>query len=120
ATIIETKPLTSSYLEEQSNFLNTVVKLESSRSPIEILGILQSIEVKLGRIRDPNFRWAPRTIDLDLLYVGNIVMSTKSLILPHPEIQNRIFVLEPLAEIAPNFIHPRLGLSTKEMILRLK
>lgn len=94
--------------EAQPNYLNAVIQLVSPRQPEEILTALLDIERQLGRDRSSSTRWAPRVIDLDLLFVGDLCHDSGSLILPHPEIARRDFVLTPLAEIAPDFRHPSI------------
>ncbi len=99
----ETKPV--GYLE-QDMFLNCAVKIKTLLRPKELLKRTQKIEGELKRKRD--IHWGPRTIDLDILFYGENVSADKDLVLPHPEIQNRLFVLCPLAEIEPYLVHPLL------------
>ena len=87
-------------------FLNSALTLETTLEPPALLAHLLHIERALGRVRDPATLNAPRTIDLDLLLHGSTVMNTPELVLPHPRMHQRLFVLEPLAEIAPHLIHP--------------
>jgi 2-amino-4-hydroxy-6-hydroxymethyldihydropteridine diphosphokinase len=94
---------------EQSNYLNAVVEFRSELPPEELIAILLEIERTLGRDRSTETRWAPRLIDLDLLFTDSAIRHTKNLSLPHPELHKRDFVLIPFAEIAPDFIHPELG-----------
>ncbi|MCZ2129622.1 MAG: 2-amino-4-hydroxy-6-hydroxymethyldihydropteridine diphosphokinase [Bacteroidia bacterium] len=75
---------------------------------------LLNIEIKKGRLRKE--KWGARTLDLDILYCGSMVMQNSSLILPHPEIQNRRFCLVPLIELLPNFIHPVFKLSNNQLL----
>lgn len=110
SSIIETKPY--GYLE-QPCFLNMVVGGNTNLSPHELLSSIKNIESVLGRKK--TFRWGPRFIDIDILFYDDLIINEKGLIIPHADIVNRIFVLEPLAEIAPNFIHPVL----KKTILTL-
>lgn len=88
-------------------YLNAVVQLASTLAPEQLLERLLAIEVAHGRERP--FRNAPRTLDLDLLLVGDLVLNTPSLVLPHPRLQHRAFVLLPLLEIAPALHAPGLG-----------
>lgn len=97
----ETKPV--GYLE-QGNFLNCAAEAETLFSPNEVLHICQKIETELKRER--TIHWGPRTIDIDILFFDELVTSQKNLILPHPRITERLFVLVPLAEISPYFLHP--------------
>ncbi len=91
---------------KQRNFYNIAGKFGTSLSPIELLKTLKQIEKRLGRTK--TYRWGPRVIDIDILFYGNEIINTKSLIIPHKEIQNRAFVLIPMKEIAPKFIHPKI------------
>ena len=100
----------------QDDFLNKVIVVNSDKDAFEILKILLTIEVEIGRTRTG--KWASRTIDLDLLYLGNEIIDTKSLMVPHPHIQDRKFTLIPLCEILPDFIHPLFQLSNKELLLQ--
>ncbi|RTT41015.1 2-amino-4-hydroxy-6-hydroxymethyldihydropteridine diphosphokinase [Pseudomonas aeruginosa] len=86
-------------------FRNVLAVVETSLSAMDILAILQEVERQFGRVRQqPN---GPRTLDLDLIAVGETVMATDALTLPHPRAYNRRFVMGPLAEIAPNWLHPQ-------------
>src|SRR5205807_728843 len=86
---------------------NAAVVVRTDLSPEELLGELLAIEARLGRVR--TVRDGPRTIDLDLLLYGAVIRDTPELTLPHPRMHERLFVLEPLAEIAPTAVHPLLG-----------
>ena len=99
--IYETKPWGKT---DQANFWNLVVEIETKLSPLELLDACQEIEKSLGRER--LIRWGPRTIDIDLLNYDNKVWKDNRLILPHPRMEEREFVLAPLREIAPQFILP--------------
>jgi len=103
---------------EQPPFLNAVAMLETDLSPRQLLWNLNLIESRLGRVRAE--RWGPRTIDLDILFYGNLVVDEPDLTLPHPEIENRAFVLIPLNELDPFLPHPRTGRVVSEMLKRLK
>jgi len=112
---------TSSVYETQSwgktdapDYLNQVVFLESDLPASTILQKILHIENVLGRHREE--KWGSRTIDIDILFYGHDIINEPNLHIPHPELQNRRFTLEPLAEIAPEFIHPIL----KKNILQLK
>lgn len=93
--------------KNQRKFLNGVLEISTSLSARELLKTLQEIEKKMGR-RPETFRWGPRIIDLDILFYGEEIISEDGLDIPHPEIPKRRFVLLPLAEIAPDFVHPVL------------
>jgi 2-amino-4-hydroxy-6-hydroxymethyldihydropteridine diphosphokinase len=90
--------------EDQPAFLNMVVKAETDLGPEALLKYLKQLEVELGR--EGNFRWGPRLIDLDILFYDDLVINTPPLIIPHPRLHERAFVLVPLADISPDFIHP--------------
>ncbi|MFA5321430.1 MAG: 2-amino-4-hydroxy-6-hydroxymethyldihydropteridine diphosphokinase [Smithella sp.] len=104
-------------IEAQDYFINAVVEIKTTLSPQALLQELQNIENSMGRKRE--VKGGPRIIDLDLLFYGQNVVNEKSLIIPHPEIHKRRFVLEPLCEIASYFIHPSFGISIRGMKDRL-
>jgi 2-amino-4-hydroxy-6-hydroxymethyldihydropteridine diphosphokinase len=107
----ETEPLG---FRDQPWFLNQAIELETLLTPTELLLSCQEIETSCGRIRAfPN---APRTLDLDILLYGNVVIGREDLIIPHPRLAERRFVLEPLAQIAPEFVHPVLGRSIQSLL----
>jgi 2-amino-4-hydroxy-6-hydroxymethyldihydropteridine diphosphokinase len=92
---------------DQPAFVNAAVVLETSLSPWALLDALLAIERDLGRDRDREERWGPRSIDLDLLLYDDVI-AEDGLVVPHPRMHERAFVLVPLAEIAPDMEHPRL------------
>jgi 2-amino-4-hydroxy-6-hydroxymethyldihydropteridine diphosphokinase len=98
----------------QDWFVNGVIKIETDLEPHELLRTLKAIERQLGRTE--TFRWGPRTIDLDILFFDDIEIHTEELQIPHPLIQNRQFVLIPLAEIDRNLIHPILNKTIQELL----
>jgi 2-amino-4-hydroxy-6-hydroxymethyldihydropteridine diphosphokinase len=114
SSLYETKALTLRG-EEHPNYVNAVLEVSTTSEPEGILRELLRIEHELGRDRSPDKRWEPRTIDLDLLFVGSTVLSTPSLKVPHPEMAKRDFVIEPLAEIVGDFVHPILGESMTDL-----
>jgi 2-amino-4-hydroxy-6-hydroxymethyldihydropteridine diphosphokinase len=103
----------------QPKFLNGALLLETELEPAQLMRRLLEVERAMGREREGAVAKGPRVIDLDLLLFGERVMSTAELTLPHPEMQDRQFVLEPLYEIAPEMLHPVLGLTVSEMLAAL-
>ncbi len=106
SSFIETAPYGD---VEQDNFLNGCAEIETLLSPQELLAFLQKTENENERVR--TIHWGPRTLDLDILLYDNSIICEDNLIVPHPDMQNRNFVLEPLSEIAPHIIHPVLNKS---------
>jgi 2-amino-4-hydroxy-6-hydroxymethyldihydropteridine diphosphokinase len=96
-------------------FVNQVVIIKTILTPSKVLSATQQIEAQLGRIRKTG-DFEPRSIDIDLLYFDSLTISLSDLLIPHPRIAERRFVLEPLAEIAPNFKDPATGKSVQEML----
>jgi 2-amino-4-hydroxy-6-hydroxymethyldihydropteridine diphosphokinase len=99
---------------DQPDFLNQVLKIETSLSAQELLDALLNIEVMMGRKREK--RWESRLMDLDILYFGNQIIATETLQIPHPHLHQRRFTLVPLCEISPEFVHPILGVTNKELL----
>jgi 2-amino-4-hydroxy-6-hydroxymethyldihydropteridine diphosphokinase len=103
---------------EQEDFINAVASLETNRSPAELLAICHAIENRLGRRR--TVRWGPRTVDLDILLYGDLVVSRPDLVIPHPLMAMRKFVLAPLVEIAPSVMHPVLNKTMFQLLCELQ
>ena len=107
-------------VREHPSYLNGVVIAETPMDAQATLSELLEIERKLGRVRDPDaLPWQPRLIDLDLIYLGGQVMSASNVDLPHPRMHQRTFVLQPLAELRPQWRHPLLGRTVEEMLADL-
>jgi len=104
SSLFETQPIGGP--DEQPNYLNGAAEIRTTLSPMDLLAALQAIEAQLGRDRTGEQRWGPRTCDLDILMMGEIVMDTDTLTIPHPRMCERTFVLVPLTEIAPDAVHP--------------
>jgi 2-amino-4-hydroxy-6-hydroxymethyldihydropteridine diphosphokinase len=111
STLIETAPFG---VTDQPNFVNAVSKIKTDHAPEKLMQILHSIENRAGRKREK--KWGPRTLDLDLLDYNGQILNT-DLILPHPGISERNFVLVPISEIAPEWTHPITG-KTAALTLR--
>jgi 2-amino-4-hydroxy-6-hydroxymethyldihydropteridine diphosphokinase len=112
SSVYETEPVGK---RDQPPFLNAAAELDSQLSPEDVLANLKQIERAVGRT--PSERWGPREIDLDLIYVQDLVINGIELVLPHPEVAARRFVLTPLAEIAPEFLDPLRNRSLRELLL---
>lgn len=102
--------------EDQPDFLNQVVICQTTYSAAQSLAVCLSIEKKLGR--DRKEKWGSRTIDIDILYFDRDIIATNALKIPHPFLHERRFVLVPLCEILPDFIHPVLNVSNQELLER--
>ena len=102
--------------DKQPDYLNQVLSISSKLSADEVLNYCLDIEVLYGRVRNPENQWAPRTIDIDILYYGNEIINTAQLTLPHPRLHQRNFVLVPLVEIAAELIHPIFQKSNAQLL----
>ena len=104
---------------DQGDYLNAAAEIETDLPPEDLLAAMQAVEAELGRDRAKEARWGPRTCDLDLLLYGDEEIDTPDLTIPHPRMHERRFVLEPLAEIAPDLVHPVLHKTISELLAEL-
>ncbi|MCU0455257.1 MAG: 2-amino-4-hydroxy-6-hydroxymethyldihydropteridine diphosphokinase [Bacteroidales bacterium] len=116
SSVYETEPWGFS---AEDLFLNMVVEVETRLKPSGLLGRILMIEAKMGRLRSGK-GYSSRIIDIDILIFGDIVLNTKSLVIPHPLIHERRFVLVPFSEIAPDLVHPVLGKDIKSLLKECK
>lgn len=99
---------------EQDDYLNQALKIETTLSPQQLLEVTASVETAMGRTRKKV--WEPRIIDIDIIFYNQLIIKEKTLTLPHPHLQERRFVLMPLAEIAAGFIHPVFKKSVRSLL----
>ncbi|HBG45419.1 MAG TPA: 2-amino-4-hydroxy-6-hydroxymethyldihydropteridine diphosphokinase [Deltaproteobacteria bacterium] len=102
---------------DQPMFVNAVVEARTNLSPKELLLFLKGIESRMGR--RPSERWGPRLIDLDIVFYGERLLEGEGLVVPHPDAHERAFVMTPLAEIAPEFVHPVFKLTVRALADKL-
>ena len=104
--------------KNQPRFLNLVCKVNTSLPPLRLLNFLKEIEMQMGRVTAPPN--SPRPIDIDILFYGDLIMETPILVIPHPRLTERAFVLVPLVDIAPRLKHPVSGKTTSRLLKELK
>ena len=108
-------------LVEQGDFLNAAASLDTQIDPFELLEALREIEREAGRpVGSARVKWGPRTLDLDIILYGQEVISTETLVVPHPLMHERWFVLKPLAELAPDTVHPILQMTIASLLKNIE
>jgi 2-amino-4-hydroxy-6-hydroxymethyldihydropteridine diphosphokinase len=115
SSIYETTPVGFTI---QPGFFNAACRLRTDANPFELMHTIRKIEATVGRHR--TFVNAPRTLDVDILIFGKLVLDTSPVKVPHPRLEERAFALAPLVELAPNLVHPEFGLSMTELLSRLQ
>lgn len=106
-------------MTDQPNFYNAVLRLSTRLSPHDLLKALQNIEDIVFK-RKRTVKWGARSMDLDILLYGNQIVNSTELVVPHPQMMNRRFVLQPLSDLAPDLMPPETGLSIKQLLNALK
>jgi 2-amino-4-hydroxy-6-hydroxymethyldihydropteridine diphosphokinase len=104
-------------LTDQPDFLNLCLAATTDLTPRQLLHFNQQLEKRIGRTKE--VRWGPRLIDIDILFYDDIISCSEELTIPHPQIAQRAFVLVPLADIAPDLVHPQTGQTVTEMVAQV-
>ena len=116
-TVLEQSPVYETLpwgVTDQPDFLNMVIKGETHLLPQDLLKSLKELEIRLGRI--PSIHYGPRKIDIDILFYDDLILATPELTLPHPHLHERAFVLVPLADLAPDQIHPIMQKTIRQLL----
>jgi 2-amino-4-hydroxy-6-hydroxymethyldihydropteridine diphosphokinase len=111
--VYETAP---QYVRDQAAFLNAALIGETRLEPLTLLRAVKDLENDLGR--QPTFHYGPRAIDIDIIFYGDEIIDMPELRIPHPRVAEREFVLRPLADVAPDWRHPQIGLTVREMLAK--
>ncbi len=114
APIYESKPVGKT---DQPNFYNTVIEARTDMSPRDLLAFIKKVEGEVGRT--PSEHWGPREIDIDIIFYDDLILQEPDLTIPHPHTEKRDFVLAPLADIAPDMVHPALRKTVSELLAEL-
>jgi len=115
SSLYESEPLS----DDKNWYVNAVIEVETEYSAPELLKKLLAIEETMGRKRIKGKRWGSRIIDLDIAFFNSEIIDKRNLKVPHPEVQNRKFVLAPMSELAPQFVHPKLSKTISELLASL-
>ena len=116
APFYETEPVDYT---PQDWFLNTVIRIQTTLAPLDLLSRMQAIQSEMGR-KEGGIRFGPRTLDLDLIFYQDCIMTADRLVLPHPRMHKRRFVLQPICDIDPTVVHPILGQDVKTLLNQLR